>query len=188
MTERGAFYDRAFDAQSEHIDLRESLTYWSEPPKEDEPSEEEQLAAFLEALGKSDRQTHTAASADANNQVGRRSSARLRLSLPARFQSIEETHKAILLNISRTGAQIAILNSVRAGEGGILECGSLKAFGIVARSEFSINAVEFEEPLTEDDVLGIRRYYENFEERERRQLLETARKWVNGDSKDERAI
>lgn len=177
------------DAPQEPVSLlRETLAHWSAPAKEEEPSEEEQLAAFLDALGKSDHTSHQAANSNSSNQVGRRSAPRLRLSLPARFQSIEDTHKAILLNISRSGAQFAILKTVREGEGGMLECGPINVFAIVTRAEFSINAVEFEEPLSEAEVLDIRRFYENFEERERRALIETARQWVTGDSKDERAI
>lgn len=175
------------DGAHQPLTLRETLAHWTRPVEE-ELSEEEQLANFLEVLGKSEHNRHQAAGADASNKVGRRAAPRLRLSLPARFVSVEETHKAILLNLSRTGAQIAILNSVREGEGGILECGKLKAFGVVARSEFSINAIAFEEPLSEEDVLDIRRYYEEFEERERRQLIETARQWVTGVSKDGRAL
>ena len=180
--------DRCFDADAEPIEVFATLDDWKGPVREKKMSDEERLANFLETLSKSDRPEHDASQADAVNPVGRRNAARLRLSLPARFIAVEQTHKAILLNLSRTGAQIAILNSIRKGEGGFLECGRLKVFGIIARSEFSINALEFDEPLAQQDVLDIRRFYENFEERERRQLFETARQWVNGDSKDERAI
>jgi hypothetical protein len=183
MSERDPFFGGASDSR-----LRETLEHWADPIEEEGLNEEEHLAAVLDAINKGNRQTHEQASPDANRIVGRRSAARLRLSLPARLQSIEDTHKAILLNISRTGALIAILKAVREGEGGILQCGPLKAFAIVARSDFSINALEFEETLSDAQVLEIRRYQEEFEERERRQLIETARKWVNGDSKDGRAI
>ncbi len=197
MSERDPFFDGAFDRDFDQASdevgeptslLRETLAHWTAHVEEEEPDEEAHLAAFLDALNKSNQQTHEAVSTDVKSAVGRRNAARLRLSLPARFQSIEDTHKAILLNISRTGALIAILKAVREGEGGILECGPLKVFAIVARSDYSINALEFEEPLSEQEVLDIRRYYEDFEERERRQLIDTARKWVNGDSKDDRAI
>jgi len=120
--------------------------------------------------------------------VGRRAAARLRLSLPARFIAIERTHNCILLNLSRTGALLAILHSVREGESGFLRCGKINAFAIVTRSEFGLNALQFEEEISHESVLEIRRHYENFEQRERRQLIETARQWVNGDSNDERAI
>lgn len=195
MSDRGYVFDRAFGDSSEcsfegeyqPLTLRETLEHWSRPVEE-ELSEEVQLANFLETLAKSEQQRHKPVGVEACGRVGRRAAPRLRLSLPARFISVENTHKAILLNLSRTGALIAILSSIREGEGGILECGKLSAFCVVARSEFSLNAVQFEEPLGEDEVLDIRRYYEEFEERERRLLIETARQWVTGVSKDGRAI
>ena len=120
--------------------------------------------------------------------VGRRTAPRLRISLPGQLIAVERTHSCILMNLSRTGAQVAILDSVRKGEGVMLRCGVINHFAIVTRSEFGLNALEFDEPLTDEIVLEIRRYHENFEERERRALIETARKWVTGDSEDERPI
>lgn len=188
MSERDPMIERAFDGDVEPMRLHETLAHWVEAREEEELSEEEQLANFLETLSKSDRPFHAGLVNGAFNPTGRRSAARLRISLPARLISIEETHRAILLNISRSGAQIAIINALREGEGGMLECGSLKAFGVVTRSEFSINALHFEEPISQEAVLEMRRYYETFEERERRKLIETARRWVNGSTRDERAI
>lgn len=95
-------------------------------------------------------------------------------------------HTCILLNLSRTGAQVAILNALRVGEGAILRCGVINQFAIVSRSEFGLNALEFDEPLTDAAVLDIRRFYENFEEREKRTLIDIARKWVTGDVGSER--
>ncbi len=83
---------------------------------------------------------------------------------------------------------MAILDALREGEGAILKCGVIDHFAVVTRSEFGLNALEFEEPLTDAQVIEIRHYHENFEERERRALVETARKWVNGDIDDDRAI
>jgi hypothetical protein len=117
--------------------------------------------------------------------VGRRAAPRLRLSLPGQLIAVERAHTCILLNLSRTGAQVAVLDSLRVGEGAILRCGVINHFAIVARSEFGLNGLEFDEPLSDAVVLEIRRYHENFEERERRALIETARKWVTGDHEDE---
>jgi len=64
--------------------------------------------------------------------------------------------------------------------------GAINHFSLVTRSEFGLNAIEFDEPISAAVVLEIRCYYENFEERERRALIETARKWVTGDSADDR--
>jgi hypothetical protein len=120
--------------------------------------------------------------------VGRRSAPRLRISLPAQLIAVDKVHSCILMNLSRTGAQVAILDSLRKGEGAILRCGAIDHFAIVTRSEFGLNALTFDEPLSDALVIEIRRYNENFEERERRALIETARKWVTGDSGDDRPI
>lgn len=120
--------------------------------------------------------------------VGRRSAPRLRLSLPAQLIAVEKAHTCILLNLSRSGAQVAILDSMREGEGAILRCGVIDHFAIVTRSEFGLNALEFDEPLTDQIVLETRLYHENFEARERRALIETARKWVTGETGDDRSI
>ena len=120
--------------------------------------------------------------------VGRRSAPRLRISLPGQLIAVDKVHSCILMNLSRTGAQVAILDSMRKGEGAILRCGAIDHFAIVTRSEFGMNALTFDEPLSDAQVLDIRRYHENFEERERRALIETARKWVTGDSGDDRPI
>jgi hypothetical protein len=120
--------------------------------------------------------------------VGRRAAPRLRLSLPGQLIAVDRVHTCILLNLSRTGAQVAILEAMREGEGAILRCGVIDHFAIVTRSEFGLNALSFDEPLTDAIVLEVRRYHENFEERERRALIEMARKWVTGDSDDDRPI
>jgi hypothetical protein len=121
-------------------------------------------------------------------QAGRRSAPRLRLSLPAKLIAIEQAHTCIVLNLSRTGAQIAILDALREGEGAILQCGVIDHFAIVSRSEFGLNAIVFDEPLSDAVVLETRRHHEHFEERERRALLETARRWATGDTDEGRPI
>ncbi|MEO1730736.1 MAG: PilZ domain-containing protein [Pseudomonadota bacterium] len=172
------------------INLKDAVAYWTEPLEEEELSEEQQLANFLDALSDGEQFAHKAgAGAEGEPQkVGRRNAARLRLSLPARFVSVERTHQCILLNLSRSGAKIAILESVQEGESGILHCGGLEVFAVIVRSEFSLNGLQFEEEISDDQVLEMRHYHESFEERERRQLIETARNWVTGDSDDERAM
>lgn len=118
------------------------------------------------------------------SSIGRRAAPRLRLSLPAQLIAVEKAHTCILLNLSRTGAQVAILEAMREGEGAILRCGVVNQFALVTRSEFGLNALVFDEPLTDAIVLETRRYHENFEERERRALIETARKWATGETDD----
>lgn len=119
--------------------------------------------------------------------IGRRAAPRLRLSLPAQLVAVEKAQTCILLNLSRTGAQVAILDAMREGEGALLRCGLIDQFVIITRSAFSLNALMFDQPLTDAIVLEMRRYHENFEEREKRALIETARKWVTGDTGDGRS-
>lgn len=117
--------------------------------------------------------------------TGRRAAPRLRLSLPAQLIAVERAHTCILLNLSRSGAQVAILDALREGEGAMLRCGQINEFVIVTRSEFGLNGLQFDEEISDELVLEIRRYHENFEERERRALVNTARKWVTGDEDDD---
>lgn len=116
--------------------------------------------------------------------VGRRGASRLRLSLPGWLTTVDKVHNCILVNLSRTGAQVAIFDSIREGEGAMLRCGSINQFVIVARGEFGLNGLEFDEPLNPDMVLELRRYNDSFPAAERRALLETARKWVTGINDD----
>ncbi|MEE4205099.1 MAG: PilZ domain-containing protein [Erythrobacter sp.] len=118
--------------------------------------------------------------------TGRRGAPRLRVSLPAQLVSIEGKQPCVLMNLSRTGAQVAVVAAVRFGEGAVLRCAGLEVFGEVIRSEYGLNALRFEQPLSDAQVLEIRHYNDTFEDRERRALIDTARNWVSGESGDER--
>jgi hypothetical protein len=117
--------------------------------------------------------------------VGRRAAARLRLAIPARFVSVTATQGCILLDISRSGARIALASPVPTRKSGYIEVGRLELFGMVVRSERlgdgGINAVAFDEPISEAEVLAIRRYAEVFEQRERHALRDQVRRWVSGE-------
>ncbi|MEE4337811.1 PilZ domain-containing protein [Erythrobacter sp.] len=118
--------------------------------------------------------------------TGRRSAARLRVSLPARLISIEGERACVLVNLSRTGAMVAVEGPVRVGENAVLSCAELEAFGEVVRADGGLYAMRFDDPISEAEVIAIRRLYDNFEERERRSLVDTVRDWVTGESGDER--
>ncbi|MEM7690758.1 MAG: hypothetical protein AAF291_17220 [Pseudomonadota bacterium] len=176
------------DSQFDPIDLHEAVAFWSDGYEEEEPVEKDQLASFAKAFARREGKSAETYGGYAANPTGRRAAARLRVSVPARFVAIQGPRQAILLNISRSGAMMALLDAVNIGEGGVLECGPLKAFGVVTRRETSVNAIRFEEPLTQSDVLAMRHYHEQFDERERRQLIETARRWANGEGSDDRGF
>jgi len=123
---------------------------------------------------------------DTGATTGRRAAARLRLAIPARFVSITATQGCILLDISRSGARIALANPAPSRQSGYIEIGRLELFGMVVRSEClgdgGINAVAFDEPITEAEVLAIRRFAEDFELRERQSLRDQVRRWVAGET------
>ena len=119
--------------------------------------------------------------------IGRRAAPRLRLSLPARLVAVDRVHSCVLLNLSRSGAQVAIHDAMAIGEGAMLQCGDIDHFVIVARQEPGLNGLQFDEEISDDLVLDIRRYHENYETHERRALVDKVRKWVNGEE-DPRAV
>lgn len=116
--------------------------------------------------------------------VGRRGSARLRLAVPARFVSVYSTQDCLLIDISRTGARLALGVPLAIGQSGFIELGRFEVFGTVVRLEPSrgggVNAVVFDEPLPKAQVLEIRRFAEEFERREQASVIDAARRWVTG--------
>lgn len=122
---------------------------------------------------------------DANVAAGRRSAARLRLAIPARFVSIYGTQPCIMLDISRTGARFALAKPVTTGESGLVAIARYEAFGTVVRTECGpdggVNAIDFDEPLAKVQVLDIRRFAEDFALREKNALREQVRLWVSGE-------
>lgn len=117
--------------------------------------------------------------------VGRRGAPRLRLTIPARFVSLYSRHACILLDISRTGARIALQKPLAQGQSGYVEIDRMNVFGMIVRAECggasAINAVAFDEPISRDAVLAVRSFAESFPLREHIVLREQARRWVAGD-------
>jgi len=117
---------------------------------------------------------------DPLENVGRRSAPRLRLSIPARLVTVSETRRCVLLDVSRTGAQIGLAKPLGVGEAGFLTFADLEVFGGVIRSSQGSNGLEFDVELSDDDVLGIRHFADNYHYDERRALMDEARAWVTG--------
>lgn len=122
---------------------------------------------------------------DANAAVGRRAAARLRLAIPARFVSLYGTQPCILLDISRTGARFALPAPLAQGQSGYIAIARCEAFGEVVRTERGpdggVNAIVFDDPLPQAQVLEIRRFAEDFALREKIALREQVRLWVSGE-------
>ncbi|HEY6963600.1 MAG TPA: PilZ domain-containing protein [Erythrobacter sp.] len=118
--------------------------------------------------------------------VGRRGSARLRLAIPARFVSIYSTQPCVLLDISRTGARLALPGPLARNQSGFIELGRLEVFGTIVRMEKGpdggVNAMVFDEPIAKSLVLEIRKFAEDFELREHQALRDQVRRWVAGEA------
>ncbi len=116
--------------------------------------------------------------------VGRREAARLRLSIPARLVTLYDTRRCILVDLSRTGAQVGLQSPLRQDEGIFLQVAGIDQFGSIVRrivrQNGGINGVEFETPLTDEQVIALRRYSESLVAEERQALRDEVRAWVSG--------
>ncbi len=113
-------------------------------------------------------------------QVGRRGAARLRLSIAGKLVTIYETRRCIVANLSQSGAQISIETPLAVGNAAFLQCAGIDQFGTVVRAGKGINALEFETPLTLEQVLSVRDFADNSDELERQRLRDIARHWITG--------
>ncbi len=117
--------------------------------------------------------------------TGRRAAARLRLSIPVRFMTVYEFQHCILLDLSQTGARIALAAPMAVGAGGFLWVGQIEVFGEAVRCEpgmgGGINGLVFDEPLSHAAVLAVRSHAETFEQTEREALRDQVRRWVAGE-------
>lgn len=115
-------------------------------------------------------------------ETGRRAAPRLRLSLPGVFLAVRGNLKCIVTNMSQTGVLIAVNETLNVGEEGYLRCGPIDHFVTVTRKDNGLNALEFDNPVSHDFVLQMRRFQETLEERDERELMETVRSWTQGDN------
>ncbi len=113
-------------------------------------------------------------------KTGRRGAARLRLAIPVRLVSLYATQRCVLIDLSRTGAQIALKTPLAVGDGALLQVHTLDHFASAVRCDNGCNGLEFEAPLSDELVLEMRRYGEQIEELEKRELRQAVRAWVSG--------
>lgn len=114
------------------------------------------------------------------SQTGRRSHARLRLWLPARFETLNGKAQCWLQNVSHSGASLELSQALAIGSVGVLECEGLELFCEVvwARGEFC--GVAFDDPLGDAGVLELRRVAANYCDIERQRHAVAVRDWVEG--------
>jgi hypothetical protein len=113
-------------------------------------------------------------------EIGRRGAARLRLSIPARLVAVYETLPCDLLDLSRSGARVALEQPVATGEAGFLKFLNQELFATVVWAGQGGNGLEFEQPLSDEQVLEIRASAEHIDAEEYRGLRDEVRAWVAG--------
>ncbi len=132
-------------------------------------------------MAKNEAEIGSPEGAVADAQSHKRAAPRMDLSLPAQFLGVEGNHRCIITNLSRTGLRIAIKQPLRVGQEGFLRGGPIDHFMAVTRAGTGMNALEFEIPVSDIFVFGIRRFQEQFEEREAEELMATVRAWTSGE-------
>ena len=112
--------------------------------------------------------------------VGRRVAPRLRLSIPARLVTTTGIRSCILIDISRSGAQISLAKPLPEGEAGLLRFAHFEVFACIIRTGPGLNGVEFDYALSNEDVLATRQFAEDYDAGNRAELMAEARAWVTG--------
>lgn len=114
------------------------------------------------------------------SKIGRRSAARLRLSVPAKLQTTLETIDCVLLNISQTGAKVALEHPLAVDEYAILKCARLEEYVEVLRCDVERNGLRFDVPLSKEQILAMKNHSEDVRVDERRALRREVKNWVGG--------
>lgn len=114
--------------------------------------------------------------------LSKRVAPRLPLSLPGTFIGTQGNFSCIVTNLSRTGALVAMNESLKVGADGYLRSGPIDRFVTVTRQDRGFNAVEFDIPVPDTFVADMRRYQEGFDQHHRDELAETVRSWTTGEN------
>jgi hypothetical protein len=114
--------------------------------------------------------------------TGRRIAARARVALPATIESVRGTERAVLRNLSETGAMLEVAHLPAVGADAIVRCGSLDCFGTVVWARFRWCGVAFEENIPLSEVLRVRETSERSTGAAQRELQAAAARWAQGGS------
>lgn len=117
--------------------------------------------------------------------IGRRSTPRLRLNVPAKLISVYDTQDCLLIDVSLTGAFLRLSRPLAVDACGYLRVGMIEAFAISVRASThngsgAFCAVKFDVPLTGEQLTKLRADAFSAEGSERRDALTAARDWVAG--------
>lgn len=93
---------------------------------------------------------------DTPSTAGRRARSRLRLSVPARIETTFDRFEAVLLDISLTGARIAVTDELAPGRDLVLSWSSHEAFGQVVWANGATCGLRFYRPLAPAALIATR--------------------------------
>ena len=114
--------------------------------------------------------------------AGRRVASRARVALPATLETVNGTVRAVIRNISETGAMLEVAALPTVGGCAVVRCGSLDAFGVVAWARSRWCGVAFDEPVGHAEVVRMRAASDQGQATtaSRRDLEDAAKRWAEG--------
>lgn len=117
--------------------------------------------------------------------LGRRSSPRLPLRIPAKLVSVFDTLDCLLVDVSLSGALVRLARPLAVDSCGYLRAGPLDAFAITVRvssyrGSDALTGLRFDTRLTREQVVELRNFAREAELIEKRARISAARDWVNG--------
>lgn len=114
--------------------------------------------------------------------TGRRVAARARVALPATLEALSGTVKAVLRNISETGAMLEVASLPTQGADAVLCCGELDCFGTIVWVRGRWCGFAFDEPIPQETVLRLRTASDTGQAAvaSRTALNDAARSWAEG--------
>ncbi len=116
----------------------------------------------------------------------RRSTSRLRTSLPARLTDLTSSYGVKLHDLSRSGARISVPASkcLHPGELVVLRWAGFERFGEIVWATDECGGILFEEELEERELMATRNLQDNYSRKDVEHLLrrKAAQEWVSGHS------
>jgi hypothetical protein len=106
--------------------------------------------------------------------------ARLRLAMPATLLLLTGTYRATLLDLSRSGARIALDPPVKIGSEAVMQVPGLEAFGTVIWQDDGYAGLRFDRMVSEERMLALRNFADTCGERSDTLMRQSVHEWVSG--------
>lgn len=114
------------------------------------------------------------------SHVGRRNSARARMSLPVKLMFADQTCTCILENMSTGGARLHVERAPRIGAGAFLQCADIELFCTVIWTAGHKCGVNFDIPIDNGTVIAVRAFADNYARLAKADMQRDAALWVRG--------